>query len=122
MSSRTIEEETLAISTQTCPRPGARVAERRAEEHVSSAARDGPGDEGGDLHAGGVEDAGLDEGGQHRDLVEHEGPARHGSGPAPSKRSLRAVTRLGGTRQAKTPYGLPATVGVAGPAIPRTKR
>ncbi len=43
--------------------------------------------------------------------------------PTPrSSTSLSATTSAAGGRQAKTPHGVPSTVGVSGPVIPRTNR
>ena len=39
-----------------------------------------------------------------------------------SRTSLRATTSGAGGRQANTPHGVPSTVGVSGPVIPRTNR
>ena len=74
-------------------------------------------------------------GGEHADVVERaQQPGRvagaadveevelgHAGTPASSS-SLSATTSRAGGRHANTPHGVPPTVGVSGPVIPRTNR
>ena len=79
-------------------------------------------DVGGVEHAGGVEVV-QQAGRAGRAADVEEIVLREAHAPSPrSRTSLSATTSALGGRQAKTPAGVPSTVGVSRPTIPRRKR
>jgi hypothetical protein len=104
--------------------------ERRGEDHRLVALADQPGQTtghvriGGDQHAGGVElgqqaEAAEDQTDLERVGVRHDARAH---GAPSSSASLSAATSPAGGRQANTPHGVPSTIGVGAPTIPRRNR
>ena len=118
----------VATSTKTWPRRGARTASAAASAIVSSVSPVIAREADRDVDVGRR---------QHADVIERAQQPGRVAGAADvvrvvfgerahalprSRTSLRATTSGAGGRQANTPHGVPSTVGVVGPVIPRTNR